>query len=134
MKKTMSRSTGFHGWLLPPAAMLAVALSGCGPMYETRYNLTPPPGQMGQVCVNQCDQIRLQCMQGEDLRVQNCETQNRLARLEYEQCRQRGYSDCYEDTTWCSADYEPCEGQFRQCYQNCGGKVESYQVCVFNCN
>ena len=116
-------------------APVLMTLSGCGPIYETRYNLTPPQGQMGQICTNQCDQIRLQCIQNEDQRLQNCETQNRLARLEYEQCRNMKYSDCYDSSTWCdSSDHEMCEGQFRACYSNCGGKVESYQVCVFGCN
>lgn len=112
-----------------------MAVSACGPIYETRYHLIPPPGQLGQVCVNQCDQIRLQCIQGEDQRSENCETRNRLARLEYEQCRESGYSDCYDSSTWCSSgDYEPCEEQFRSCYRNCGGTVQSFEACVYGCN
>lgn len=115
--------------------LLLCGLSGCGPIYETRYNLTPPKGQLGQVCINQCDQIRLQCMQNQDQRNQNCETQNRLARLEYEQCKNNRYSDCYDSSTWCdSVDHEMCEEQFRFCYQNCGGIVQGYEVCVFGCN
>jgi len=122
------------GYLLALLSLIVI-LSGCGPIYETRYNLTPPPGQMGQICANQCDQIRLQCIQNEDQRNQNCETQNRLARLEYEQCRDKGYSDCYDSSIWCDAsDHEVCEEQFRMCYRNCGGTVQSYQVCVFGCN
>jgi len=112
---------------------LALALAACGPIYQTQYAFTPPPTPEGRVCIMQCEQLRFQCRQNEDLKVQNCENQNRWARAEYERCKRSGRKDCHDGTIWCSSDYDRCDEQYRFCYQSCGGQVLATTVCVANC-
>jgi hypothetical protein len=85
------------------------------------------------MCIVQCEQMRLQCRQYEELKKQNCENQNQWARAEYERCKHSGAKDCYDGTIWCSTDYDRCEEPYHICYQSCGGQVGTINVCVANC-
>ncbi len=113
------------------AAMLTamLMLAGCGPMYETQYSFVPPENESARACIFQCENGKLQCHQLEEMKEENCE--NRADR-DYYRCKDRGEKYCYRES--CSVDYERCEGQYRSCYQACGGRVESRQVCVAFCN
>lgn len=120
------------------AGLAGLFLAGCGPIYETQYTLTPPPGAEGRACVFQCDNTQLHCRQIKDLERQSCERDEQLARYEYQNCLQRREKDsgvkCAERYVYCpSASYESCEAEYRSCFQTCGGVVQSRQVCVFNC-
>ncbi|MFH2122059.1 MAG: hypothetical protein ABIJ50_01040 [Pseudomonadota bacterium] len=106
---------------------------GCGPMYQVHYAFTPPPTPEGRMCIMQCEQLRYQCRRNEDMNKQNCENQNRWARMEYERCKKSGYQDCYDGRVWCPTDYEHCDEEYRWCYQSCGGQVAASSVCVANC-
>ncbi len=117
------------------AGLSMALLAGCGPIYETQYTLQPPATQQGQMCVMQCEQIKNQCRNNEQLRYQNCESQNQYARLELQRCVNAGYSDCYDGTIWCAGpEYDRCDAEHRGCFQNCGGAVFSEQVCIMGCN
>ncbi len=131
----MLRNTRFVGRWMSGGLLLGVTLglAACGPIYETRYSFTPPPTPEGRVCLLQCDQIRLQCRQFEDMKKENCEQQNRWEREHYERCKNAGRKDCRYPSTYCSTNYDRCEEQYRICFQTCGGRVDATTVCVANC-
>lgn len=112
-------------------------LTGCGPIYDTRYHYTPPQDPQGMNCIFQCDNMKMQCEQLEMMRYENC--MNR-AKLEQDRCldnirrqnREPKKNECPLIHS-CSQDTERCDVQYRICYQNCGGQVHAEQVCVFNC-
>jgi hypothetical protein len=114
-------------WLLIlPGLYLFTA---CGPIYQTEYSFIPPTNEQGRACVFQCENGKLQCAQIEDMRKERCDDR---AEHEYYRCQDRGEKYCYRES--CSADYENCESRYRGCFQSCGGKVESKQVCTAFCN
>jgi hypothetical protein len=106
-------------------------------MYETRYYYTPPQDPGAQSCIFQCENMKMQCEQLEMMKVENS---NQRARMDQDRCRDNirrqgrepNSSECNYFSTY-SADNERCEAQYRICYQNCGGRVQAEQVCVFNC-
>ncbi len=112
-------------------------LTGCGPIYDTRYHYTPPKNPQGMSCIFQCDNMKMQCEQFEMMRVENCMNQ---ARLEQYRCqdnirrqnREPKKSECPLIIS-CSQNMERCDEKYRICYQNCGGQVHAEQICVFNC-
>lgn len=120
--------------------ILTLGLAGCGPIYDTRYDLTPPSDEAGRFCTVECERLRLDCRRAEDRKYQNCQRDRQDAESAYQRCRNR-YKDnpdkhCryLSPTTYCaSADYAACDADYRRCFQNCGGQVHSRQVCVFNC-
>ena len=117
-------------------ALPAAFVTSCGPMYETRYDYIPPEGNTGRACIFQCETVKMQCEQIEDMREQNCEERAEWERLRCEDdLRRRGkkgkWYDCSSSS--CSSDTARCDENYRRCYQSCGGSVKTTQVCVFNC-
>lgn len=117
---------------------MALALTGCGPMYDTQYVFSPPNSATGRTCVFQCEQNKYQCRQIEDMQNDRCEQQASYeksrceANLAWDKGRDPKWYECIEES--CSPDYERCEAMYRSCYQACGGEVESRTVCVANCD
>ena len=113
-------------------------LSACGPMYRTDYFYTPPESESGRTCTFQCEMMKGQCRQIEELRADRCESDSRT---EVANCEAYIYLTKGREAKWyectgssCSANYEQCEGQHRYCYQSCGGKVDARTTCVANCD
>jgi hypothetical protein len=123
-------NTNYNTWFKLGAlsALVAVCISACGPVYDTRYTFVPPERPEGRTCVFQCENSKLQCQNMQDMQKQNCEFR---AQLEYERCKDRGEKHCYED--YCSSDYSRCDEQYRNCFQACGGTVNRQDVCVAFC-
>lgn len=127
--------------------VVAFLVSACGPVYETRYQFTPPTTPQGQLCVNQCQQINLLCRRNCQLESDSC-----LAR-EYEQARWR-YEDYVRERRAANQPIErspddfvyryncpssnsctpACDNDHRVCYQTCGGQVSATTVCTANCS
>jgi hypothetical protein len=99
--------------------------TSCGPIYDTKYSLTPPSTSEGKTCISQCDNARLQCEQMERLNETVCELRNSIC---------EGKLDCFGFSHFCLANYSRCDKHYVNCYQTCGGKVESKKVCVMGCN
>jgi hypothetical protein len=114
----------------------ALVLTSCGPIYETRYTFSPPRSGEGRNCTYQCEHSKQQCREIEEMRAQRCEEHSRW---ETERCQRdlerRGKKEhwysCGGDS--CSADYDRCESSYRSCYESCGGRVNSEEVCTMNC-
>jgi hypothetical protein len=119
---------------------LSLALSGCGPIYSTQYRYTPPLDTNGKMCVNQCASSRDLCRQLEESRASQEQAQcQQNATMRYALCLSNAKTDqarsqC-NSSSYCSrsANTERCEESYRQCFQNCGGKIDSFQVCDFGC-
>ena len=79
MFRVMQSAGRKYGVVLSIAGLSMVLLAGCGPIYETQYTLQPPATPQEQMCVMQCEQIKNQCRNNEQLRYQNCENQNQYA-------------------------------------------------------
>jgi hypothetical protein len=119
---------------------LSLALSGCGPIYSTQYRYTPPLDTNGKMCINQCASSRDLCRQLEESRASQEQAQcQQNATMRYALCLSNAKTDqarsqC-NSSSYCSrsANTERCEESYRQCFQNCGGKIDSFQVCDFGC-
>lgn len=115
----------------------SLLLTACYPIYETTYNLTPPSSQEGLYCVNSCLAVQqncnIACMQTQNNCESLTETRRMISSLN-ESSTYSSYSDysrCKENKSRCDAS---CRGTYHQCYQNCGGAVQSETKCVLNCD
>ena len=115
---------------------LVMAFSGCGPVYETNYSYVPPSDMSAQTCIFQCQNMKMQCEQLEQMQASRCEDRGERERERCErEIRRKGKEPKWYEcgSTTCSVDYERCEMNYRSCYVACGGQVNAEQVCVFNC-
>ncbi len=99
-------------------------LVGCGPIYNTEYTFEPPQSPEGKSCTFQCKNTELQCEQMEKMREENCLLRSKLECKDQKEC----------STSSCRTDNDVCEEMYRNCYQACGGTVDTHKVCVLNCN
>jgi hypothetical protein len=119
---------------------LSFGLSGCGPVYSTQYRYTPPVDANGKMCVSQCGNTREMCRATEEARASQEQAQcQQNASMRYALCLSNAKTDqarsqC-NSSSYCSrsANTERCETYYRECFQNCGGKIDSFQVCDFGC-
>jgi hypothetical protein len=133
---------------------VGLALAGCGPVYETQYSYTPPASAEGRVCTTQCENTRSACVRNCDyasqIKKRDCEDDARAdARTKYnkyvrEQRRNNApikYDEDHFLTTYqcsssssTSACRNECVQTSNRCWQMCGGKVGSQQVCTAFCD
>ncbi len=118
---------------------------GCGPVYRTQFNYTPPPTSEGRGCVSQCEGTRMQrealqqqrnqlCQQQAQMEYQNCQMQADNA---YNGCMASGNTSCFRRVCirrTCIPQAGACVPQYNRCYANCGGQVQAHQVCVRRCD
>lgn len=105
--------------------MMSYFSISCGPIYDTKYSLTPPLTLEGKSCISQCENSRLQCEQMETLNESICELKKSIC---------ESTMDCFGHVSFCMADYSRCDQHYVNCYQTCGGKVDRKEVCVLGCN
>lgn len=136
LSSDMSTKISIYAFLFLTSAML-----GCGPAlprYESHYIFHDPNTSNGLGCVGQCNQIKKQCDEIQEMKRRECENNADLAQRTCEwNIRQREHRDskwyeCWRDS--CSTDYETCNKDYRVCYQNCGGQITLETVCVSNCD
>jgi hypothetical protein len=119
------------GWIL--------LLTACAPWMETQYSFLPPQDPQGQACVASCSVRHSACVKeaektAAEVRTE-CET---IARQDYELCQLRapagdGREPCQVRRCDAPVDTALCDAPYRACFQECGGFVETRQVCTFNC-
>lgn len=123
--------------------ILALLLSGCGPMYKTTYSYIPPQSKNGRMCIMQCMQTKQMCEQMCEMKKENCrsremnESRYRYQEYAYHQKMANkpierspdsfyyGYS-CHQDCN--------CVTGYNDCYTVCGGQVLQRRECVAFCN
>lgn len=113
----------YHKFLWVLIVVGCYVLVGCGPIYNTEYTFQPPLSPEGKTCIFQCENSKLQCKQIEDMKEESCLLRSQL------ECRDR--KDC--PTNLCDTNYTMCKEMYRNCYQACGGNIDTKKVCVFNC-
>ena len=103
-------------------------------MYKDKYTYTPPPTAQEKICTFQCDKLKLQCVEIEELKAKDCIDD---AKPDYDEClmetQNKWECDPLEPHTYCNTAIEKCNEEFNQCYQICGGKVEKKTECIANC-
>ena len=121
-------------------ALALFALSACGPIYNTEHKYHPPQNMEGRYCVNSCDMMRQSCINGCKDRQNNCEI---LANtMDSMMCMQHG--KCPKKKKWYESDEHRkcsssncksnCSGQYRRCFENCGGVIEPITTCIAFCD
>lgn len=120
--------------------VLAVAgLASCGPIYETNYRYLPPADPLSRPCVSQCLADKGNCRNTQELKAENARLRcERDARDDYERCLfnakdEQGKTSCHRRSCSENASFAQCEGDYRVCFQSCGGVVEEERVCTFSC-
>ncbi|MCK5424200.1 MAG: hypothetical protein KAI89_02430 [Emcibacter sp.] len=136
------------------AGFVVLSLSGCfGPQYRTVHEFSPPESPQGRMCVNKCLDSKTYCERtGQQVRIQQkqmCLQEEKIqAEMRYEdylhvmehkgEVAEKSYYDFYRKYN-CNhineGSHDPtCEANYRACYQNCGGQVQSHTYCVSNCD
>jgi hypothetical protein len=124
------------------AALLPVLLGACA----KEYVYTPPSTPEGRACVQRCQTDQQTCRRGQDRRAEaaaedcrataerrelKCEAE---ATVEYMACLKYAKTDadreactkesCEPDACTPSPNYSLCDGDFRVCFQSCGGTID----------
>ena len=124
---------------------MIVAAALLGACSTTEYVYTPPETAEGKACVERCQASQTSCRRDQDRRAerdqakcegesarreQTCEVQ---APIEYAACLKFAKNDaeraacelddCTREACHASVNYGLCTGDFRVCYQTCGGKI-----------
>lgn len=129
---------------------IVLAATGCGPIYESRYQYIPPLDYQGIACTNNCLTNKTYCKQQCTLDKINCE---RLMDAKGDADYYRAYSDYQTRQKLYPYSKAPerntfnynyrcdslacdrlCEENHNICYRNCGGQVIEYRECVAFCN
>ncbi len=114
--------------------VLLLFISGCGPIYETTSTYVKPDNSEGVACTFQCENSRLRCEQNLELKRQNCNANDRIAELEYQQCvDKKGKKKCDRSWVFCEINTASCKATYNQCYTSCGGEVTTKTICVEGC-
>ena len=135
MQHTRSRTIHASGLFLLTSVLL---LGGCGPVYDTVYDFTPPTTSFGAECVENCKDSQSECEDFERERNDDCEERQKA---QMDRCNDRILADKKRAPKWtecgktesCTEDTAKCESRYRTCYQACGGTISSKQVCVAFC-
>lgn len=122
-----------------------VLLMGCGPVYQTGYEIIPPKSEMGRMCANNCLMAQTNCTQACEIQKNQCREIERLrAESDYnsyvaQQSREgrvakRELHDFYR-MSYCdqSSCDENCQNTYHICHTNCGGNVIPYTYCSAFC-
>lgn len=126
-------------------ALVALLVAGCGPIYDTKYQYTPPRDPQGKMCAAQCQQTQTYCRATCEANRQNCLAYERDRGMDaydrYARERRREHKpikrspDSFVETYHCSNSCEDgCATDYRQCYGTCGGRVTAHQVCTAFCD
>jgi hypothetical protein len=122
--------------VLSSGCMLQQSQESAGRM---EYLYEGPMSDEGRRCVKGCEQTKGHCRSSAEMGTQDnykrCEEQAVDA---YETCQMRTTSlserrQCYRGSCPVSPDYADCEDRYRACFEGCGGRVWSRQVCEGNC-
>ena len=122
-------------------ATLSLLLGACA----TEYTYEPPASAEGKACVARCQSRQNACRADEQDRaaeqqhrckVESARRQEQCehdAQIDYDACLKYSKTDadrnackknaCGQDACYSSANYGQCDGDYRVCFQSCGGKI-----------
>ena len=132
---------------------MGVAVCSSDPQYRTRAVYEAPTSREGQMCLNQCDSLVMQCKSRaqEDLNACERDLERRDAACLDEAAEQRDYcirnnsvgcdlsysntlSSCRMNLPTCQLDTSSCDQTYNTCFERCGGNIRFESVCVRNCD
>lgn len=124
-------------WIL----LLAMVVTGCGPVYRTSYSYVPPPGMNGRMCIMQCIQAKNMCDQMCEMKHENCKSRRmNEARYYYDDYKQQRLAQGKSvDRSLNSFNYSSCNQNchcvenYNDCYSLCGGQVLVHRQCTAFC-
>lgn len=139
--------------LLLLVPLLGIAVCSSDPQYRTRPVYDAPSTRDGQVCLNQCDGLVMQCQSRAQDDVDSCERdldRGDAACLD-EAAQSRDYcirnnsvgcdlsysntlSMCRMNLPTCQLDTRSCNQTYDACFKRCGGEIQFESVCVRNCD
>ena len=106
-----------------PALCAAAWIAACStPGSHSGAPATPT----AQACALQCQNTSSQCRAREDSGVQQCQWRSQQTQRDLDNCKANtgAATQCPQQVPLCpTADYGPCDGQYHQCEQACGGAV-----------
>ena len=118
--------------ILSIAIAITILLSGCGPYYATRFSYKLPKNRSDRHCVAKCRIGLSNCQNSCRQTNQICQNQQLVAEdIASRRRRRNGYDNFYP-----AADCQQscgCRRAYNECYRDCGGKVITERVCVYNC-
>lgn len=123
------------------------AAAGCGPVYRTTYEMTPPQTAAGRACVSNCQQTKNLCRNTGYDRYRRCKAAQRAyAERKFNEYRiqqlllkkpikksERSFHGGYSCRIEGSYEHS-CQQDFVGCFSNCGGQVRPHTVCTANCD
>lgn len=125
---------------------LLAALTACGPVLTTEFEIVPPPTEQGRMCANNCLMMKDNCERDCWDQRQSCEQMNQvqssLQYLSYVAARNsegkplKRSADDFSGGRYCSADecLQHCVQNYNVCHTNCGGKVIPHTFCTAFCD
>lgn len=140
--KTRIRIRVPPAWVLILALAAALALGGCGPIYDLRYEYEKPPGA-DRLCFSQCVTGRSHCRQLARLADANRERDRALcvalASGESDDDRRaKRVAECrlnFPRLPLPATEHNGgnCQQDYNECFVACGGTVHEIRECVINC-
>lgn len=123
--------------------LIAIVISGCGPIYSTKYEYIPPHSTGGRMCANDCLEAKSHCQQMAQMREDACRDRaHRAALLEFkayqEQKKNLGkkvrktVAD-FDRGNECSRSTD-CDENYKMCFQTCGGTIQANKECIAFCD
>lgn len=113
--------------------LLGLLLAGCGPIYHTVYDYTPPASRDGMACVMQCENTRNQCQRANRLEREVADLKRRQCEERREREKEKNGGKSSLSCSYHASDTD-CDAPYRACYQTCGGRVESHRECAAFCD
>ena len=115
---------------------LALTL-GCAPapVYQIKYDYLPPESAEARVCIQQCENTKIQC---EEAINKELDQERVNLRRAYQQCllsqsSTRSPVFCSDQSELIQLNYSNCWPDYNRCFRRCGGRVEEKNICVSNC-
>lgn len=120
---------------------------GCGPQYKVVHTYVPPSTTHGKACIEKCVLSKMNCKQRSLDDYDRCiDREEKFALKEYEKYVQDALArNVQPDKSITSKSFmhksncvihknNSCDEDYRQCYLDCGGRIDIDTVCVANCD
>lgn len=123
--------------------VLCLGLVGCGPVYQTRTEYIPPSTPEGKLALNDClhhqqdcktdcDSIQVQCEQNEAIVSIASTVADAITKKDTDAKKNHRHAQkCTKRVNTCK---NSCHQTYNACYQNVGGTINTYRICVYNCD
>ncbi len=102
----------------------AISLTACGPITRVGYNYIPPEDPVGKKCVMKCHKKKRKCERKSEKKYQQCQSNNDYI-TEINKANKAMNSNAISSRTEYCSRYD-CDSDYKECFQLCGGRIETY--------